>query len=82
MVSPNEPTCWCGDNEAGSTIDYAVVGNSIVGYVQAVEFEQADPYQPHRYVRMKLSGCSVPMSEINISKPRGFPIERPIGPPA
>ena len=40
VVSPNEPTCWCGDNEKGSTIDYAVVGNSIVGYVQAVEFDR------------------------------------------
>ena len=81
VAAPDQPTCWCGDNESGSIIDYSILSNSLSQSLRDIQFERDDPYQPHRYVKFNIDGKITNTSEFCVDQPAGFPIDKPIGPP-
>ena len=80
IVAPSEPTCKKNSGSEGTTIDFAVLDNTLIPTVKSCELVEDDVYQPHCFVELKLKHGTFSNYETNIVTPRSFLTERPIGP--
>ena len=54
IIEPDHHTCQASNSDRQTTIDYAVVSNSITPMVDSLYVNQADPFEPHRQIFLKL----------------------------
>ena len=79
VCAPDLQTCKTAKSQ-GSTIDYGIVFNEIAPTVESVWTYEDDPFQPHRYVGIRLTMRPVATKENTIDRAARLPVERPIGP--
>ena len=80
VVAPEQPTCFPSHAKKRSTIDFAVVSNSLTPMIDSVYADEEDPYEPHRRVFLQMKMAPFGICEMVAQCPADFPEERPIGP--
>ena len=82
VIATEEVTCLMKNrNTEGSIIDYAVVSGWIAPRVKYIRVTDDAEFAPHKYVEMRITFKGMRIQELRANKTKGFPEERPVGPP-
>ena len=80
IVAADEPSCMASDE--GTRIDFFVVAERLLPFIEAVTVRHGSPLHTHRPVVLKLRGRPRRESALQLAKPKRFPVERPFCPRA